>query len=103
MGQDGTKALVVPDLKKMALVNAGTVSPDNQGKVDLAQATVAYQALINALSNGGTVSAAVDAANAAISSWYSPTNYTSIGKAVLPRVIYKPVGNSALCVRSCEQ
>jgi hypothetical protein len=102
LSQNGAGALVVPDLTAMANAPQNAGNP-NMGSVDLAQATVGYQAFVNALSTGSNVGDAITAANTAISNWYSPNNYTSINEPVLPMVIYKPVGNAGLCLRSCPK
>lgn len=103
LGQDGTQALVVPDINAMANApqNAGLPVP---GQVDLTGALVGYQALLNAIAQGSYLGDAVTAANSAISKWYNPQNYTLINAPIAPMPIYKvfPPNNANICLRSCK-
>src|SRR5271157_6077068 len=85
LGQDGTQALVVPDINAMANApqNAGLSVP---GAVDLTGALVGYQALLNAMAQGSKLSDAVAAANSAIIKWYNPQNY--LNHPIQPMPIY---------------
>ncbi len=104
----GGRALVVPDLTAMAQLNASNtlIAPQYQGTVDLVQALIGYQALVNSLASGSNVGDAVTQANNAISASYAVTNYTQLNppEPVLPQVVYKPVGSAGLCISaSCKK
>ena len=97
----GGRALVVPDLVAMAgLAVNQTVAPQYVGTVDPVLGTVGYQQFVNSLAEGKTVQQATSDANSAIAAIYSPDIYPA-GKQ-LPMLVYKVIGNGALCPVGCR-
>lgn len=88
--------MIVPDLAQMAAVNQGNGStPQLRGYVDLYQGSVAYEALLQAITAGQTAQAGVNAANVAIANVYPLLGYPADAHA--PQVVYKVVGNPNVC------
>jgi len=98
----GGRVLIVPDFSAMAQlpINSG-ISPDHSQDVDLVQGTVAWEKLINSLHSGETAQQAVDDANRAVAQVYPLLIYPTGHK--LPQVIFKPIGNSSLCLQNCPK
>lgn len=96
----GGRVLIVPDLSAMAQlpVNNG-ISLTHSQDVDLVQGTVAWETLINSLHSGKTAQQAVADANNAVAQLYPLLIYPA--GQTLPQVVFKPIGNSTLCLQNC--